>query len=68
MGKKKPAIVVIELFGGVRPLARKLDLTPGAVSKWKASGLVPSVHQDRLLELARELRLRLTADMLVSGV
>lgn len=67
MGKKKPASVVIELFG-VRPLARKLDLTPGAVSKWQGSGYVPSKYHEKLLELAREMRLRLTADMLVSGV
>lgn len=67
MGKKKPANVVIDLFG-VRPLARKLDLSPGAVSKWQDSGLVPSKYHERLLEIAREMRLRLTADMLVSGV
>lgn len=67
MGKKKPASVVIDLFG-VRPLARKLELSPGAVSKWQERGLVPSKYHEKLLDLAREMRLRLTPEMLIIGV
>jgi len=67
VGKKKPAHVVIDLFSGVRPLARLLELSPGAISKWKKNGLVPSKHHEPLLELAKERRLTLTAEMLIIG-
>lgn len=64
---KKPAEVVIELLG-VRALARALDLTPGAVSMWQESGLVPSKHHQRIIEIAAEQNKTLTPDMLVYGV
>lgn len=67
MGKTTPAKIVRKLFG-TRPLARLLGLTPDALLKWDRNGRVPSKHHERLLELAREKRLRLTAEMLISGV
>lgn len=66
MGKIKPAMLVRKLFG-TRALARSLDLTPGAILKWGRSGLVPAKYHERLLELAREQRLTLTAEMLIIG-
>jgi len=61
-----PAEVVADLLG-VRALARALKLTPGAVSHWKDTGLVPSKHHERILELARERKVRLTPSMLICG-
>lgn len=66
MGKKTPAQIAADLFG-VRALARLLNLTPGAVTHWKDKGLIPSKHHEKLLELAKEKRLRLTAEMLICG-
>lgn len=72
MGKKKPADVVIDLFG-MRPLSRKLaerkmPITPGGICKWRETGLVPSRFHETLLNLARDMRLRLTPEMLICGV
>lgn len=64
MGKTTPAQVVKKLFG-VRALAKLLKLSPGAVSKWVKT--VPSRHHERLLNLAREMKLTLTAEMLIIG-
>jgi hypothetical protein len=66
VGKKKPKQVVVDLFDGVRAVARVLDITPGAVSRWVER--VPQRHHERLLEAAREKRLTLTCEMLTLGV
>lgn len=63
---KNPATVVSDLLG-VRAIARALDLSPGAVSKWKESGLVPSKHHEEILTLAKDRKVKLTAEMLVYG-
>lgn len=66
--KKKPAEVVIDLFG-VRGTARGLKLrSPGTVSKWKLTGLIPARHHKPLLELAKARKVELTPDMLINGV
>lgn len=69
-----PAELVIERFSGVCALARLLGKNPSTISRWKkpreeggTGGLVPSQSQARLLELARELGIDLTAAELVSG-
>jgi len=63
---KNPATVVSGLLG-VRAIARALDLSPGAVSKWKESGLVPSKHHEDILALANSRKVKLTPEMLVYG-
>ena len=64
-----PLEYVIQLFGGVRPLARQLNQTHVSVINWKKShkgaGLVPTHVQGRLLELARRRGLCLTAEDLI---
>lgn len=63
-----PAATVIEVFGGVRVLARLLKCHASTVCVWqRRGGNVPSVHHKRLLELARETKLVLTANDLVYG-
>lgn len=64
-----PAAYVIKVFGGVRPLARLLtNYAPSQVSRWRSGkGLVPSEAQKRLLALAAERELDLTAEDLVRG-
>lgn len=67
-----PADKVIEKFGGVRATARALGLNSSSVSRWRMppekrglGGRVPSVHQGRLLQLARESGIELTAQDLI---
>jgi hypothetical protein len=64
---KNPVECAIEAIGGVRKMARTLKVEPGTVSKWKGKGLIPSRHHKALLEAARSLRKRLTANDLVMG-
>jgi hypothetical protein len=70
-----PADIVIARFDGVRPLARLLGKDPSTIHRWKMpaskgglDGRVPSSVQLRLLELAREGGIALTADELINGV
>lgn len=67
-----PAEKVISAFGGVRAVARLLDLNSSSVSRWRMpadkrglDGRVPSVHQGKILRLARERGVPLSADDLI---
>lgn len=60
-------MVVIKAFKGVRATARVLGKTPGAISLWKKTGLVPSRVQKLVLEKAKELNLELTAHDIIYG-
>lgn len=73
-GYMSPAELVIELFGGVRPLARVLGKNPSSVSRWvkhskryKKFGAVPTSMQAELLDLAKKRGLMLTAEELMRG-
>lgn len=70
----RPADIVISRFQGVRPLARLLGKDPSTIHRWRMpaakgglDGRVPSQVQVRLLELAKEHGVDLTADELISG-
>jgi hypothetical protein len=67
-----PADKCIEAFGGVRALARALDRNPSSVVRWRrpkdeggSNGAVPSGLQGRILALAQERGLTLTAEDLI---
>jgi hypothetical protein len=67
-----PADKCIEAFGGVRALARALERNPSSVVRWRkpkdeggSSGAVPSSLQGRILALAQERGLPLTAEDLI---
>ena len=69
-----PADIVIARFDGVRPLARLLGKDPSTIHRWcqpaakgGSDGRVPSAAQSRLLSLARERGIALTADELING-
>lgn len=55
------------MFGGVRKLARALNRDPAAVSRWQKSGIVPTSVQRRLLELAWERGIDISAHDIVFG-
>lgn len=69
----QPAKRIIDLFGGVRPLARLLGVDPSVVCRWPAprerrgqGGLIPAGYQRDLLRLARSKRLPIKAADLVA--
>jgi hypothetical protein len=62
-----PVELAIDMFGGVRKLARALNRDPAAVSRWQKSGIVPTSVQRRLLELAWERGIDISAHDIVFG-
>ncbi len=62
-----PAEVVISTFGGVRPTARALGLTPPAVGYWRRTGSIPTKQIPRIVAAAQRLGVCLTSDDLVRG-
>jgi hypothetical protein len=64
----QPASLVVTIFGGVRRTARLLGISPATVRKWSHSGgHIPAKNQRRLLDLAQQNGLRLTAEDIVLG-
>lgn len=59
--KDSPAETLISKFGGVRPLARAIGRDPAAVSRWQKTGRIPSAIQRKCLDIARKLKIKLTA-------
>lgn len=62
-----PAELVVKLFGGVRPAARVLNLSPTSIFRWKKSGLVPSDKQVLVLQKAKEHKKKLSPKHLIFG-
>lgn len=63
-----PAQYVVSVFGGVCALARAIGKTPGRVSHWRRTGRIASDDvKRRVLAVARERGLDLTADDLLDG-
>lgn len=62
-----PVDLTIQLFGGVRKLARTLGRDPAAISRWRKSGIVPTAAQRRILELAWERGIEITAHEIIFG-
>lgn len=74
MSHQTPASTVVSTFGGTRRLARLLGADPSTISRWNApkakagcGGRIPSRWHRRLLDLAREMNVELTANDLVLG-
>lgn len=62
-----PVQLVIRQFGGVRRLAKAIGRDPAAVSRWQKNGTIPSSAQRRLLEIALELGIEITAHDIIFG-
>ena len=58
-----PALPVIEAFGGLRPLANRLDLTASTVQGWKKRGMIPEARADAVIAAAREDGIDISAFM-----
>lgn len=64
-----PAKLVILLFGGIRPVARIVNIAHSGVSNWQKSkdGGVPRSHHITLLNIAKKRGVLLTAEDLTFG-
>jgi hypothetical protein len=69
-----PQQVVIDVFGGIRAVARVVGVAPSTVLRWGLprkrtgnGGLIPAMYHDTLLLAAREMGKYLTADHLKVG-
>lgn len=47
--------IIIERFGGVRPLARRLQVAPSTVQHWKDVDQIPASHQQTVLDCGKDL-------------
>ncbi len=56
---------VFALFGGVRPMARKLDEPASNVAAWKRVGRIPAEKQPHVLAVGIKLGLPVTAEHVV---
>lgn len=66
----EPAHSVIVRLGGVRQIARTLEISPGAVSRWQTpktaanpqggGGVIPEERRGALIEMAKQKRMRLS--------
>ncbi len=44
---------IIKRFGGIRPMAARLNIPPSTVQSWKYAGIIPARRQAEVLEAAR---------------
>lgn len=69
--KLDPARTVIAKFGGVRPTARILQISPSAVSRWMlprnlkgTNGAIPLKHWQNLINYAKQEKVTLAVSEL----
>lgn len=62
-----PVDLAIDLFGGVRKLARATNRDPAAVSRWRKGGVIPAGVQRAVLEAAWERGIEISAHDLIFG-
>lgn len=69
-----PAEWVISVFGGVRKTARAVGRDPNCIVRWKrpkgkrgAGGVIPTLAQQKILQLSRQFNLDITANDLIEG-
>ena len=68
MKKITPAEIVIEMFGGIRPLAKQMNLAPSTVLRWlQRGGVIPLRHWPAIQELAKKKKMKLTLEDLAAG-
>lgn len=60
-----PTKLVIKKFGSADRLARMLGISKKAIDQWPVT--IPTTQQFKILQLARELKIRLTAQQLICG-
>lgn len=54
------AAIVIDRFGGIRPMAKKMDVAVTTVQGWKKRGSIPKRRWPQLMDVAKEYDVDLT--------
>ena len=52
-GETPPALRVIGAFGGIRPMANKLNVPVSTVQGWKERGVIPETRHDEIRTAAK---------------
>lgn len=58
-----PADPVIDIFGGIRPLANRLGITASTVQGWKKRGIIPDTRVEAIYAAAAENNIDLNAQL-----
>jgi len=59
-----PAAEIIKLFGGIRPMANKLDVPVSTVQGWKERAAIPANRHDEILAAAARHKVNLPPELL----
>jgi hypothetical protein len=62
-----PASLAIQLFGGIRPLARAVKRDPAAIMRWRRHGRIPATSHIDLLQAAQAAGIVLTPEDVIYG-
>lgn len=62
-----PVEIIVKEFGGVRKLAKAIDRDPAAICRWRKTGVVPTSVQRKVLEVAWERGISITAHEMIFG-
>src|SRR3546814_6664567 len=59
-----PALAIIEVFGGIRPMAKTLGLAVSTVQGWKERSAIPTNRHDQIRAAARSHNIPVDPEML----
>lgn len=62
-----PVEIIVKEFGGVRKLAKAIDRDPAAICRWRKTGVVPTSVQRKVLEVAWDRGIAITAHEMIFG-
>ena len=65
---ENPAYSVVKRLGGGVAVSRRLEITPGSITRWmsrgEGNGVIPQKHWDALIKMGRGLGVQITLEML----
>ncbi len=61
--QEQPAMAVIAEFGGIRPMATKLDIAVSTVQGWRERGVIPASRHPQILQAALEHDIDIDPDL-----
>lgn len=69
LAMRKPATILVEKFGGHKAVAQAIGVDVSRVYRWTYSddGAIPSRHLSKILQLAADRKIKITAKDLISG-
>ncbi|MEM7225308.1 MAG: mitofilin family membrane protein [Pseudomonadota bacterium] len=65
--QEAPALAIITAFGGIRPMASKLEVAVSTVQGWKERGAIPNNRHEQILAAAKKHGITLDAKQLAAS-